>query len=149
MEILSHAREILVHLRDIRPLWARGVSRDQRIRETLKIINFQRCRSEPVTKENWDPCVVSRLFAQNTVVMVDVRDPGEVERMTAIRSAENLTTQFGPPFSHFIESWQEEEQFFRKSKDDKRSRHSMAWAENVFNSSMAAKRCRITTNAEF
>src|SRR5688572_15648364 len=109
-EILSHAREILVHLLDIKSHWVRAVFRDQGIRETLKIINVQRCRSEPVTRENWDPYVVSTLFSQDTLLIVDVRDPDEVERMRAILCDKHPPTALGPDFIHCIEFWKNEEQ---------------------------------------
>lgn len=132
-EILSHAREILVHLHDIKPHWVRAMFHNNCVRETLKVINIQRCRSEPVTKGNWDPYFVSRLFSQDTVVVVDVRDPDEVEGMRAILSDEHpLTDDEGPEFILCVDAWQNEEHSFRAIKDDKRPRHSMAWAEHIF-----------------
>jgi hypothetical protein len=81
IKILQQAKTILVHMKHIHPSWVNAMFRNTKVRQTLRTIDVQRNYPEAVDKVGLDLHIVAKLFAINSVIMVDLESLAETEHI--------------------------------------------------------------------
>jgi hypothetical protein len=123
MEILRQAETVLVHMKHIHPSWVNTMFCDAQVRQMLRTMNVQRTHPEAVHKVSWDPLVVAKLFAIDSVAMVDLENPEEIKQIRELLSP-NPERSRGS-FDTWLKTWKVKE---KKS----RNVHTSTWAKQTF-----------------